>query len=323
MVHSIFRMHKNLDEKGEKTMASKKKVAKVAKEKIVLTKNDAGGKAYSRSAKENLSQIASTGCLNQTYYASDKDQLDKIKVLIDRVEPEFIAKLAIYSRKNNFMKDLPAFLTAYLAAKDTDLLKKTFKEVIDNGKMLGNFVQFIRTGVVGRKSLGTAPRNLVRNWINNTSDKYLFSQSVGNTPSLADIIKMVHPKPQDEKKNQFYRYLIDGKNVDFALLPEIVQEFENFKKDTSNKVPEIPFQFLTALQLKPEQWAEIAKNSGFQMIRMNLNTFLRHDVFKIKGMTDLIAAKLSDENAIKKARVFPYQLLQAYNSAIRKTGPKG
>jgi 60 kDa SS-A/Ro ribonucleoprotein len=302
-------------------MATKKKTVKEVKEvkeKVILTKNDAGGKAYSRSAKESLAQLASTGCLNSTFYASAENQLDKIKELIDTVEPEFIAKLAIYSRKNNYMKDLPAFLCAYLAAKDTNLLKKVFKDVVDNGKMLGNFVQFIRTGVVGRKSLGTVPRNLVRNWINNTSDKYLFSQSVGNTPSLADIIKMVHPKPADEKKNQFYRYLIDGKGINYNMLPEIVQEFESFKKDTSNKVPEIPFQFLTSLELKPEQWAEIAKNSGFQMVRMNLNTFLRHGVFDIKGMTEIIAAKLSDANAIKKARVFPYQLLQAYNSIDEK-----
>jgi 60 kDa SS-A/Ro ribonucleoprotein len=37
-------------------------------------------------------------------------------------------------------------------------------------------------------------------------------------------------------------------------------------------------------------------------------------VFDIHGMTETIAAKLMDESGIKRARVFPYQLMQAYNS---------
>ncbi len=51
------------------------------------------------------------------------------------------------------------------------------------------------------------------------------------------------------------------------------------------------------------------------MIRMNLNTFARHQVFEVEGMTELIAARLRDQDAIRKARVFPYQLMIAYLSA--------
>jgi 60 kDa SS-A/Ro ribonucleoprotein len=45
---------------------------------------------------------------------------------------------------------------------------------------------------------------------------------------------------------------------------------------------------------------------------MNLNTFARHGVFKEAGLAELIAGRLRDERAIRKARVFPYQLLAAY-----------
>jgi 60 kDa SS-A/Ro ribonucleoprotein len=51
------------------------------------------------------------------------------------------------------------------------------------------------------------------------------------------------------------------------------------------------------------------------MVRMNLNTFERHGVFKIKGMDKVIAQKLTDEETIRKAMVFPYQLLVAYQNA--------
>jgi 60 kDa SS-A/Ro ribonucleoprotein len=49
---------------------------------------------------------------------------------------------------------------------------------------------------------------------------------------------------------------------------------------------------------------------------MNLNTFQRHGVFADEAMTDLIAERLRDRKAIRKARVFPYQLLSAYTAAV-------
>ena len=60
------------------------------------------------------------------------------------------------------MKDMPAALAATLAVWDTALLAQVFGRVIDNGKMLRNFVQIVRSGAMGRKSLGSAPRSWCR-----------------------------------------------------------------------------------------------------------------------------------------------------------------
>jgi 60 kDa SS-A/Ro ribonucleoprotein len=70
---------------------------------------------------------------------------------------------------------------------------------------------------------------------------------VGNDPSLADIIKMVHPQPWIPAGSHV-RYLI-GKEVDRSLLPEVVQRYEAFKIDKSIGTPAGPFQMLTALDL--------------------------------------------------------------------------
>ena len=51
------------------------------------------------------------------------------------------------------------------------------------------------------------------------------------------------------------------------------------------------------------------------MTRMNLNTFQRHGVFDHPEMVEMIADRLRDADAIRKARVFPYQLLAAYKAA--------
>ena len=51
------------------------------------------------------------------------------------------------------------------------------------------------------------------------------------------------------------------------------------------------------------------------MTRMNLNTFARHGVFDDQRLTRRIAERLRDKDAIKRARVFPYQLMVAHSQA--------
>jgi 60 kDa SS-A/Ro ribonucleoprotein len=275
--------------------------------------NEEGAPAYALSAKHALAQYAATGCLSHTFYASADEQLAKVLELCAEVEPEFIAKTALFCRERGFMKDMPALLCAVLAVRDRALLADVFPRVIDNGRMLRNFVQIVRSGVVGRKSLGTAPKRLVREWFEKRSAEAIFKASVGQTPSLADILKMVHPKPASAELEALYGYLI-GREHKREALPEVVRRFEAFKAGERARVPDVPFQLLTPLELGQAEWTAIARRAPWQVTRMNLNTFARHGVFEVEGMAELIAERLRDEQAVRRARVFPYQLMTAFVS---------
>ena len=278
------------------------------------TINEAGGTAYQFTPKHALAQYAVTGSFNSTFYANAEEQFAKVVELCELVEAEFIAKLAIFARERGFMKDMPAFLVAALSVKDKILLEKVFPRVIDNGKMLRNFVQIMRSGAVGRKSLGSLPKRLVREWFETRKTESIFKQSVGQSPSFADVLKMVHPKPQNAEYEALFGYLI-GKEVELGALPKIVQKFEKFKLGESLEVPAVPFQMLTALPLTAKDWMEIARNAGWTMTRMNLNTFQRHGVFADAEIVKIIANRLANADEVKRAKVFPYQLLMAYKMA--------
>ena len=142
--------------------------------------NEAGGTAYALSPKQALAQYAMTGCLNATFYASADDQLQKVLAMAQAVDAKFIAQTAVYARQKGFMKDVPAVLCAVLSVKDPQLLRAVFDRVIDDGKMLRNFVQVLRSGVTGRKSLGTVPKKLAQRWLESRTDEQLFRASVGN-----------------------------------------------------------------------------------------------------------------------------------------------
>ena len=278
---------------------------------VTTTYNDAGGVAYELSPKAALARMANTGCFTRTFYCSAEVQLDRVLALANEVDTDYLAQTAIYARQKGFMKDMPALLCAVLAVRDRDRLVEIFPQVIDNGKMLRNFVQIIRSGVTGRKSLGSAPKRLVRQWLERASERQLLSAAIGNNPSLADVVKMVHPRPTDKGRETFYAWLI-GKPYDPAALPESVRAYEAWKISREGEVPDVPFQMLTALDLGEKEWSAIADNAPWQMTRMNLNTFARHGVFKDKQMVKKIAKRLSDPAQVKLARVFPYQLLAAY-----------
>ncbi len=276
--------------------------------------NEAGGRAYKLSARHQLAQLAATGCLGQTFYAGAAQQLDEMLALAREVDPAFVAKTALYARRAGHMKDMPALLAAVLAVRDVELLARVFPRLIDSGKMLRNFVQIVRSGAVGRKSLGTRPKKLVQNWLLTATEAQLLHAAVGNTPSLADVVKMVHPKPAETWRAAWFAWLI-GRPFKLDDLPPLTQAFERYKSDRTQALPDVPFQLLTALELDAAAWAQIAQRGSWQMVRQNLNTFARHGVFAQDGLARAVAAKLRDAASVAKARVLPYQLLSAYTAA--------
>ncbi len=269
--------------------------------------------AYAYGPEHKLAQLAATGTLQDNFYAGAETQLAEVLDAARGVDPMFVAQAAVYARGRGAMKDMPALLTAYLTMAEPDLSVRVFGRVIDNGRMLRSFVQIMRSGAVGRKSLGTRPKRLVQQWLEQASMRSLMQAATGTSPSLADIVRMVHPKPSDATRKAFYGWLI-GKPYDLAALPVEIAGFEAWKRDRSLALPDVPFEWLTAEPLTAEQWAELSGRMGWQALRMNLNTLARHGVFGVEGCADAVASRLSDTNVLTKARVLPYQLMAALGS---------
>ncbi len=279
--------------------------------------NEAGGRAYALTSRQALAQYAATGTLASGFYADAETQLKNTLALAHAADAEFLAKTAVYAFERGHMKDMPALLLAVLSQKGDpesgELFEKAFKRVVRNGKMLRNFVQIMRSGRTGRSSLGTRPKRLARSWIDAASPVEILRAAVGADPSLADVVKMVHPKPQTAERTALYGWLI-GRPYDFEALPQVVKDFEAFKRDVSGPVPDVPFQMLTSLPLKKAHWEQIARKAGWQMLRQNLNAFARYGLFQDQGFTRMVAGRLSDSAEIRRARLMPYQLMTTLSS---------
>src|SRR5262245_23618454 len=114
-----------------------KKIFKPAPPKGV-TRNLAGGVAYAMSEKAALTQYLMTGTFASTFYANAEEDTARVLELAGKVEPEYLAKLAVFARERGYMKDAPALLVAVLATRSPKLFQAAFGRVIDNSKMLRN-----------------------------------------------------------------------------------------------------------------------------------------------------------------------------------------
>lgn len=318
-------------------------------------KNKAGGAAYAFSNKEALAQYAATGFFGSTYYTTASEQLDDVKKLTDGVDNEFLAKCAAYARQQGKLKDMPAYLLAVLAARHTpQWFGRAFPHVIDNGRMLRNFVQIVKSGITGRKNFGTQPRRLCEEWLNNRHPLALLRDSVGEDPSLSYVIRRLRPEPNDPARRALYGYLtgdlvkvckprdrafldtiisrqqqfqlpytLDGDSIAVTrynpeLLPDTIRAYEEFRRTRTGTVPDVDFRLLDSLSLTDDEWAEVASRASWTMTIKNLNTFRRHGVFDKQAMVELIAERLSNKELVQKAKTFPYQILSAY-LAVSKT----
>ncbi|WP_164104383.1 TROVE domain-containing protein [Candidatus Laterigemmans baculatus] len=295
--------------------------------------NEAGGPAYQYSTKHALAQMAATGTFGNVFYATAQNQLDTMRSLIDQVDDnEFLAKLAVYSRERAYMKDMPAALLVVLSKRDTALMHRVFDRVADNGRVLRTAFQMTRSGQFGRKSLSSSLQRAFQRWLNEASVGKLLSASIGNDPSLRDILRMARPTPKDNMRRALFGWLTD-KQVDKwapateADLPAAVQSLIAYRGADSAEAQtliagdlQVRWDLLADAAKGPMVWKAIARQMGPQALRMNLNTLLRHDVFQDgegadSEIIDYVAGQLADPAAIARSRQFPYQFLAAYLNA--------
>ena len=290
--------------------------------------NHAGGSAYALPPKHALAQLAATGCFNNTYYAHGDEQLASLVALAEAVDDNvFLAKLALYSREKAFLKDMPAALLLLLSRRDRELFHRVFDRVVDNGRLLRTLLQMIRAGVFGRKSLSYSLQRAFQRWLNSASVGRLLAASIGNDPSLRDVLRLARPTPPDNTRRALFGWLTNKPVEKWAPatpadLPDEVRAQMAYRAAATEaaqvailETQRFRWDLLADAARGPTVWKAIARQMGAQALRMNLNTLLRHDVFNDAGMVKYVAERIADADDIRAARQTPYQFLAAYLNA--------
>ena len=225
------------------------------------------------------------------------------------------------------MKDMPAALLVALSKRDPALMHRVFERVVDNGRVLRTVFQMIRSGQLGRTCLSASLQRAFQRWLNEASVGTLLSASIGQQPSLRDVLRLARPTPQDNRRRALFGWLTDKEVSQWAPataadLPEQVQALTAYRQaETATAQAEIlrhlsvRWDLLADAARGPEVWKIMARQMGPQALRMNLNTLLRHEVFQDRALVEEMAQRLTDADAIRRSRQFPYQYFVAYLNA--------
>ena len=283
----------------------------VKQTKSTKTVNLAGGEAYAQSAELELVSILLTSFVQDQFYKSAGDTMKTLANLLNKVDPKFAAKAAIYARNEFGMRSITHVLAVevakYISGKEWG--KKFFSEVVRRPDDMTEIVAYYFG-----KNKGKALPNSLKKGFAKAFDKFDGYQLAkyrgdGKDVSLVDVVNLVHPKAT-EKNRKALDELINGtlKSTDTweAKLSGAGQKAE----DAEDK-----------MNLKADAWKELIESRKLPYFALLRN--LRNIIEQAPGMVDQACEMLTDEKLIKKSLVLPFRFVTAVQEIEKLSSSKG
>lgn len=268
---------------------SKFNIKKPATTKV---KNLAGGFAYKLDVQTELVHAVLTTFLDDKYYESSKERVDRLNDLVAKNKPEFVAKLAVYARKVFHLRSVSTLILGALAKvhRGDDLVKRAIVTATERPDDLTELVALV--GAPIPKQVKRGVRNAILKFNRYQLAKY---RQEGKGVSLVDLFNLTHPKVQHANAEQktAWKDLIEGK-----LKAEDTWEVEISNKENTDK---------------KETWEQLVLTNkmGYMALLRNLNNLVKNGVSQ--AVIDHAAARLSDKEEVLKSKQLPFRFMTAFD----------
>ena len=174
-----------------------------------------GGPAYPEVSKEQELTRSVMSCLlwEDTFYEKGESIADRISVLARDVRPKFLADLAVRARKEYKLRHAPLLLLDGLcetgSGDPSGLVRKTITKTINRPDEISELISVYWRN--GRKPLPNQMKKGLRAAFSKFDDFQLskYGKTKGVNVSLRDVMRMTHPKP-DEEHDKVFKKLAKG-----------------------------------------------------------------------------------------------------------------
>jgi hypothetical protein len=273
------------------------------------TSNYEGAKAYALTSQAELYTTVVTSSLNDKFYEKATDRINRLRELIEKNDPEFVAKLAVYAREKMHLRSIPLVIAVELAKAKTgsSIVGKAVTKIVLRADEITELLAYYQLANERKdtKKLNKLSKQLQKGLSHafNKFDEYQFAKYDRQTEvKLKDALFLVHPKAKDESQQALFNKIAAGSlNVPYTWETELSalgqQKFEN---DSARKV---------AVKAK---WEELITSGkiGYMALMRNLRNILDADVDY--ASIQQVCAQLTDANAIAKSKQLPFRFLAAY-----------
>jgi hypothetical protein len=271
--------------------------------------NYEGAKAFKMDVRTDLYSAVVTTSLSDKFYESADNRVDRIRALIAKNDPAFVAQLAIYTRSKMYMRSMPLVLAVELAKipSTNGVVRKAVKGVVQRADEITELLAYYQ---VANQRTGTKKLNKLSKQIQhglsdafNRFDEYQFAKyNRAAEIKLKDALFLVHPKAANEIQQGI---------------------FDKIAKD----ILEIPYTWETTLSALGQKkfanelekqnafrttWEQLifSKKLGYMALLRNLRNILEAGV-SVEAI-DHVCATLSNGHAVAQAKQLPFRFLAAY-----------
>lgn len=279
--------------------------------------NCMGEQAFKLNAKEELVSTVLTTFLQGSYYEKENEIVERIKNASEKVDPLFVAKLALYARNEGNLRSVTHLLSSVISkrisgqewgkrfydkivVRPDDISEILSAYAVENGMDLKNIRKIPNAMKKGFKSA-------LERFDAYQIDKYKMNK---REVSLIDIVNLLHPSPT-QKNQEAYKRLIENKSLSDLYSSKILEKemSQVGKKVTEDK---------TASELKEEAITEVLSNvKGMPL--MNLIRNLRNIIKYAPSQVDETCRQMTIPDKVLKSRLLPFRFATAYSEVESMT----
>ena len=286
----------------------------IIKEKETMM-NHEGAKAYAMTPEMELYTAVVTCALSDKFYESKDGRMERIAGLIRQVDPEFVAKLAVYTRTQMNLRSIPLFLIVELAKihNGDSLVKRTIEKcVLRADEIMELLMCYQLRNYDGKsiKKLGKLSRQVQEGLKSafNRFDEYQFGKYNRNNleVKLKDALFLVHPKASSPEQQAIF-----DKIVSDSL--ETPYTWETQLSELGQKNFETKEEKAEALKVL---WEELIDSGrlGYMALLRNLRNILQANVSP--AHIEKVASHICDPAKVAKSRQLPFRFLAAYKELM-------
>lgn len=264
------------------------------------TVNKSGHAAYKMSDKSKLvTQVLTSFFNEEKFYGDNSAEMQKTIKAVIADDPRFVAKLAVFARREFNMRSVSHVLTAYLAHEVNG--KPYTREVVKAVSLRGDDVTEIMACYLN--IFGKPIPNALKKGISDSLlgfDEYTLAKykGDGNAVKMRDLLCLCRPTPKDEAQSAMWKRLLNGEL-------------------------ETPYTWEAELSAKgntAEVWEELidSKKVGYMALLRNLRNILTANPSNVEKALEY----LENPEAVRKSKQLPFRYLSAYKELANIGGSR-
>lgn len=284
------------------------------KEEVKPTvKNFMNEDAFLLKPKEELVSTVMTTFLQDSYYEKESEIVNRITELVDKVDPLFAAKLAIYARNEGNLRSVTHLVSALLAKyiSGTDWGKRFYNKIVvrpdDMSEIVSAYASINGMGLNDLKNIPNAIKKGFKEALERLDAYQIDKYKMQNREvSLIDLVRLFHPKG-NEKNAEAYKRLVNGESLadlyeSKVLEKEMTKAGQVTKDATQEEKNDAKREAITAV-------LDNVKGMPVMNLLRNLRNILLYAPDKVADACE----QLQIEKKILNSRLLPFRFATAYS----------